>query len=67
VDINPGDRANTCKGVLRPTGVTSGGKKGYVIEYTCEKCGARMRNKAAVDDNFEELLKVSSAQDIIKR
>ena len=47
VDINPGDRANECLGILRPVQVIPDPKKGYVIVYRCEKCGATVRNKAA--------------------
>ena len=59
VDILPGDRKNTCKGVLKPIGVES--KKGeYILVFKCEKCGAVVRNKTAQDDDFNEILKVSS-------
>ena len=58
VDINPGDRANQCKGILEPIGLVTSGKKGYVIQYRCQSCGAVTNNRAAEDDNFEELLKL---------
>jgi DNA-directed RNA polymerase subunit RPC12/RpoP len=58
VDINPGDRANECRGMLVPIGIT--GKKDYVIEYECSKCGKNHRNKAATDDDFETILSVSN-------
>ena len=47
VDINPGDRANECKGILRPIKVLPDAKKGYIIIHRCEKCNATVRNKAA--------------------
>ena len=47
VDINPGDRSNECRGILRPAGAEPDPKKGYVILHKCEKCGATVRNKAA--------------------
>ena len=58
VDVLPGDRANACGGFLKPVSVVPDGKKGYVIEFICEKCGAVVRNKAAKDDDFEILLKI---------
>lgn len=59
VDVLPGDRQNTCKGVLKPIGIET--KKGeYIIVFKCEKCGQIVRNVVAQDDNFEEILKVSS-------
>ena len=47
LDINPGDRANDCLGLLRPVQVLPDPKKGYIIVYRCEKCGGTVRNKAA--------------------
>ena len=40
VDITPGDRANPCKGILKPIGIGNSNKKGYIINFKCEKCGA---------------------------
>lgn len=48
VDINPGDRQNPCRGTLRPVSAEPHPKKGFVIIYRCEKCGAVVRNKAAL-------------------
>ena len=33
VDINPGDRAETCHGTLKPIGIELNSKKGYVIVF----------------------------------
>ena len=44
VDINPGDRANSCKGLLEPIGIEISNKKGYVIVFKCKKCGAIRKN-----------------------
>ena len=60
VDVNPGDRAETCHGKLEPIGIEISNKKGYVIVFKCKKCGAIRKNKAAVDDSFDEILKISS-------
>ena len=58
VDINPGDRLNTCQGLLVPVSARVDGKKGYVVTYKCASCGKLVNNKAAADDNFEVLLSV---------
>lgn len=58
IDINPGDRQNSCLGVLIPTEIETNSKKGYIIKYKCNKCGKTHNNKAAVDDNFQTILKV---------
>ena len=47
VDNNPGDRANPCRGIMRPVAVETDPKKGYVIVHKCDKCGAVKRNRAA--------------------
>ena len=58
IDINPGDRANTCLGTLVPVDVTTSNKKGYIITYKCNKCGKLHNNKSAEDDSFNTILKV---------
>ncbi|GGJ18024.1 RNHCP domain-containing protein [Deinococcus roseus] len=50
VDIQPGDRANPCKGMLEPVAVEHNAKKGWIIVHKCKKCGEVSRNKAALDD-----------------
>lgn len=60
VDINPGDRANSCKGALVPVGVKLNTQKGTIIEYKCAKCGQFHNNKTAIDDNFDTILAVSN-------
>ena len=60
VDINPGDRANSCLGILVPIGVEPNSKKGYIINYKCNKCGILHNNKSAEDDSFKTILKVMS-------
>lgn len=57
VDINPGDRLNTCRGIMYPTFIEIK-SKGYVINYVCSKCGEKHNNKSATDDNFETILSV---------
>ena len=47
VDINPGDRANDCGGILRPIQTLPDSKQGYIIIHRCDRCGKTVRNKAA--------------------
>jgi hypothetical protein len=55
VDVNPGDRAAKCGGMMEPVEIEM--KEGeYVITHRCVKCGYQKKNKAAADDNFEEIL-----------
>ncbi|MDI6778351.1 MAG: RNHCP domain-containing protein [Patescibacteria group bacterium] len=58
VDVNPGDRAAGCGGMMRPVNVFK--KDGrYMIEYVCVNCRYKFRVKAAADDNFEAIIKIS--------
>lgn len=53
VDINPGDREESCHGLLEPIDIEISSKKGYIIISKCIKCGAIRKNKMAEDDNIE--------------
>lgn len=57
VDVLPGDRANTCKGLLVPIDVQKS-SKGFTIVYRCQKCGKIHKNIVARDDNFDTILSV---------
>lgn len=60
VDINPGDRANDCGGLMKPVGLeTDHGE--YVIVHKCQKCAAEKRNKTADNDDFDELIKLNES------
>ena len=65
VDINPGDRAETCQGELEPVSLEISSKKGYVIIFKCKKCGMIRKNKAAKDDNMDLIIKLSANNEII--
>jgi hypothetical protein len=58
VDINPGDRAHACGGVMKPVAVEIN-RGAYILIQKCQKCGLRKKNKTAAEDNFEALLKLS--------
>jgi len=58
VDINPGDRANECKGILAPIGIVKF-KDTYKIVYKCKKCGTMHKNVPANVDNFNLLIDLS--------
>lgn len=64
VDINPGDRLETCHGVLKPIDVEISNKKGYVIIFKCEKCGSIRKNKAATDDDINLIIKLSANKEV---
>ena len=64
VDRAPGDRRETCGGLMRPCRLEHNGKKGFVIVHRCTKCGAIRRNRAAlndpVPDDWDALIDLSS-------
>ena len=67
VDINPGDRANECRGILRAVGAMPDPKKGDIIIHRCEKCGKTVRNTAAHEakvqpDDMDLIIKLTAAE-----
>ena len=60
VDKNPGDREETCHGILEPIGIETNSKKGYVIGFKCKKCGMIRKNKMAEDDDMDLIIKLSA-------
>ena len=65
VDVNPGDRANECRGKLLAGAALVDAKKGYIIIHKCEKCGKLLRNRAAHDadvqpDNMKLIIKLTA-------
>lgn len=58
VDINPGDRMNVCKGLLKPIGIEKF-KDTYKILYKCETCKKSHKNIMASDDNMDEIIRLS--------
>ena len=58
VDINPGDRLNTCKGLLEPVAIEKY-KNTYKIIYKCEKCNQTHKNIMAKDDDMEKIIEIS--------
>lgn len=59
LDINPGDRKSLCYGILKPIGIEKNKKRDYKIIYRCEKCHEIHKNVAAVDDDMDEIIKLS--------
>lgn len=58
IDINPGDREARCGGLMKPTEIEIK-NSGYIIRYLCQKCGYKYKVRAAPDDDFNEILKIS--------
>jgi hypothetical protein len=59
VDINPGDRKASCKGLMKPIGIeTVAGE--HKIVHECVNCGFSKKNKTVKEDNFKEIIKISN-------
>lgn len=59
VDILPGDRNNTCLGLLKPIGIEKY-KDTFKIIYKCDKCGMLHKNIIARDDDFDLIINLST-------
>ena len=51
VDIEPGDRASGCSGMMEPIFVEWEGDE-WVLTHRCIACGHTKRNKMSPTDNF---------------
>ncbi len=60
VDINPGDRQNTCQGLLKPISIEKH-KNTYKIIYKCLKCNQIHKNIIAKDDDYDKIISLSIA------
>ncbi|MDD3661446.1 MAG: RNHCP domain-containing protein [Candidatus Dojkabacteria bacterium] len=58
VDVNPGDRRATCRGLMEPIGCTTSNKTTR-IHYRCTVCAYRHQVTTAPGDNQEAIQKIS--------
>lgn len=57
VDVEPGDRAASCDGQMRPIDIYLSGRD-WIIIHECEKCGHQSKNKILPEDNFDEVVRL---------
>lgn len=55
VDIHPGDRAENCGGMMRPTTVSMM-KNNYKITHVCERCGEERTVRSVPEDDISGFL-----------
>ena len=61
VDVQPGDRANSCGGLMHAVSITHTGNKGWQIVHRCERCGELGRNRVATDtDQPDDIRKIAA-------
>lgn len=58
VDISPGDRKNSCQGLLEPMRIEKF-KNTYKIIYKCQKCHLLHKNIMAKDDDYNKIIDLS--------
>lgn len=59
VDIEPGDRKETCHGLMEPIGVELLGKETKLIQK-CQNCAIIRKNRTNKNDSAEAVLKISN-------
>ncbi len=64
VDVDPGDRAANCGGMMEPIAL-EGSTPNYRIVHKCEKCGLVRRVDSSPSDNPESILALSSRNGIM--
>ncbi len=59
VDINPGDRASTCGGIMYANALDVKNGQRYIV-HKCSKCSHTRKNKVEENDNFNAVLALSN-------
>ncbi len=59
VDVDPGDRAELCEGMMKPVGVETKGGVAIAIIHKCISCGFKRNAAIRPEDNFEEVQKLA--------
>ena len=64
VDNNPGDRAATCGGMMKPISIEPDGER-FIITHKCETCGKTKRQKTADNDDIDKIIELSNNKSFI--
>lgn len=59
VDVNPGDRASNCGGLMKPIGLIIKNSQKF-IAHRCLICGYQKFNSVDVGDNMEMVIQLST-------
>ena len=59
VDIEPGDRAAVCGGIMEPVAVWVHRGGEWAIIHRCRRCGVLSSNRSAADDNPMKLMSIA--------
>ena len=62
LDVEPGDRASWCEGLMEALGLRHRGDKGFQVVHRCLKCGTLRLNRVAENtvqpDDIEQLVRL---------
>lgn len=59
VDVDPGDRAESCGGLMEPVAIEQGDGGEAVIVQVCVKCAVRRRCKRSAEDSFDAIVAIA--------
>lgn len=59
VDVEPGDRAADCGGIMEPVAVWVRKQGEWAVIHRCRRCGALSSNRVAADDNPMKLMSIA--------
>ena len=59
VDVEPGDRASDCGGIMEPVAVWVRRDGEWAVIHRCRRCGALHSNRTAADDNPMKLMSIA--------
>lgn len=59
VDVEPGDRASDCGGIMEPVAVWVRKNGEWAIIHRCCRCGGLSSNRVAADDNPMKLMSIA--------
>lgn len=57
MDINPGDRAENCQGMMEPIRIESRGSR-YFVLHRCLECGFEKFNSIRDEDDFDSVIAI---------
>lgn len=60
VDVNPGDRAAECGGLMKPVAIQKEGEDFFVVQK-CLRCSHERRNRVNKNDDFNEVIRISNS------
>ena len=59
LDIEPGDRASDCGGIMEPVAVWVRKNREWAIIHRCCRCGIMSSNREAADDNPMKMMSIA--------